>query len=607
MKTAIENKEEKSISKEKVKNIPWKKYLSTTFCLSIVALGGIQGYSLFFGEEAPVALTGTVSFGQLGTVLEGSGSATSAQTQSIYTASNSEILGVYVTAGESVQEGQLLYIQDDSALDDEISAYEDEIEAYLASISDYNNEISDYYKEISDLEKEISSASVTAPFSGKITNVTISPADNVSSGNQLAQLTSSAVMKVVLYFSYVYEQDIQIGDKASVSIPDQMMTLTGEVTGIKKVEYITKEGTKCFSVTISVNNPNSLQEGTEVSATIGTIYPVEGGTLSNEQDLSINAPISGEVTEVLVDNYEIVTAGQVLFRLNTESISETIADYYNDIAKVESSISSLESKIADLEEDIAETEESRSEYKVFSEISGKIISVNVVEGNAANIVTPAVMIYNMDTMEMTANIDELDFEHVYQGMPVKVSYSTANSTETFVGEVTSLSFEATNESGVAYFPVTISIPSDGALSSGVSLSYAISVGEAEEGYLVPIDALKSYEEGTCVYIQGDLPSNVEVDDLPEGFYAQKVEVLSTTSQYALIKEGLEEDMVLFTRYQATAPTGGDSTSAMTAMGDMDMDAMMAMRESMMAEGGMMNGGTGMAGASSSGVMGSKRG
>lgn len=559
-----------------------KKYITSSLCLGLVAVGGIQGYSLFFTEESPVALTGTVTFGQLGTTIEGSGTASSASTQSVALASSSEILGVYVTAGDTVEEGQLLYIQDDSELDDQIEVIQEQIETYYDTISEYNSTIADYYSSIADINESIGEATVTAPFSGKVTEIMVDIDDNVTSSGKICQLTSSSSLDVVLYFSYAYEDEIYVGQSATVAIPDQMLTLPGTVSKLSKVEYITPEGTSCFGVTITVDNPGSLTTGTEVSATIGMLYPVEAGTLSDVNNKSINAPMSGAISHIYVEEYQNVAAGQKLFQLNTDSLVDQRTALQENVTDTYEKVASVQEKIADLQQDILEIQAERDDFKVYSEISGKVITVNVTEGAIPNSSQPAVMIYNMDTMQFTANIDELDFEHVYQGMPVEVSYSTSSTTQSFEGSITAISFEATNDSGVAYFPVTISVDSQGVLSSGVSLSYKISVGDADQGYLVPIDALKSYDDGACVYVEGE-GAGIDDEEIPEGFYGVAVEVATSNSQYALVKEGLEEDMTLFTRYQATAPSGGDSTSQISGQGgEMDMEAMMAMRESMMA-------------------------
>ena len=96
------------------------------------------------------------------------------------------------------------------------------------------------------------------------------------------------------------------------------------------------------------------------------------------------------------------------------------------------------------------------------------------------------------------------------------------------------------------------------------MSYYISTGDDEEGVLVPLAALKSTDEGTCVFVKADTrPDNaIDLEDgvVPDGFYAVPVEVGATNSQYARIVSGVEADTEVFTRYQNAAPTGGDTTS-----------------------------------------------
>ena len=117
---------------------------------------------------------------------------------------------------------------------------------------------------------------------------------------------------------------------------------------------------------------------------------------------------------------------------------------------------------------------------------------------------------------------------------------------------------------MAYFPITITIPSGGALSAGVNVSYSITVGDESEGVLAPIAALKSTSQGTCLFVKADAaPDNaVELEDgvVPDGFYAVPVETGVSNSQYVRILSGVEEGVEVFTRYQQAAPSGGDTTS-----------------------------------------------
>ena len=69
----------------------------------------------------------------------------------------------------------------------------------------------------------------------------------------------------------------------SVSVPDQMLVLSGTVQDITYVDYVTPEGMSCFAVTVSVENPGSLTEGMAatcwISGSTGEIYAADDGTL----------------------------------------------------------------------------------------------------------------------------------------------------------------------------------------------------------------------------------------------------------------------------------------------------------------------------------------
>lgn len=343
-----------------------KKYVSSALCLSLITVGSMQGYSLFFVAEPPVILTSTITYGQLGTALEGSGTASSAEVQSISLESTGEILAVYVSAGEIVKEGQLLYMQDDSEIDEAILTLEEDIETHNDSISeyyqlieDYNDSISDYYdnisnyqddildyeEDIADLQEDIQNLEVTAPFSGKISDITVKTGDSVGSDVTLATLSSNDALSVDLYFSYSYETEISVGDSASISVPDLMLSLKGSVSDIKKVEYITKEGTKCFLVRIEIPNSGALSSGMEVSANIGDVYPVEAGIIENSQEHAILSPNSAVVQEIFVSNYENVKTGESLFLMDASSLEEEIDNLYDTIADIEKNIVTVEKNI----------------------------------------------------------------------------------------------------------------------------------------------------------------------------------------------------------------------------------------------------------------------
>ena len=544
------------VPKKTRRKFPIKRAVALVVAAAVVVGGGFGIKTLFFQNETQTALTETTTYGSLSTVIEGTGTTMPADSVTYTTASTTEITGVYVSAGDTVEAGDLLYIQDDSELDEEIEEYQDELTELQNTLSDASDQLSELNERLTDLK-------VTAPFSGRITDVTVRTGDTVGSGTKLATLVDDSKMTLTQYFSYAYEDRVYVGMKAGVSIASLMTTLDGTVTEIKKVDRVTAEGTRCFAVTVTLDNPGALTEGMSGAGYLLTdggekLYPAVEGTLEPYASEDITATESGKLTAVNVDDYETVTAGTTLFVIDG-------SDLEDQVETTQRSITQTQEKITQTQEKITEAEEKRSDYQVTAEIGGKIIMVGVQEGEFPRQAgQTAVTLYNLDAMTITANIDELDIDNITMGMEVDITQSGAESDTHYTGTVTAISYEATNTNGVAYFPITITIPSEGALSAGVNVSYTITVGDESEGVLAPIAALKSTSEGTCLFVKADTrPDNaVDLEDgvVPDGFYAVPVETGVSNSQYVRILSGVEEGVEVFTRYQQAAPSGGDTTS-----------------------------------------------
>ncbi len=576
------------VPKKTRRKFPIKRAVALVVAAAVVVGGGFGIKTLFFQNETQTALTETTTYGSLSTVIEGTGTTMPADSVTYTTASTTEITGVYVSAGDTVEAGDLLYTQDDSELDEEIEEYQDELTELQNTLSDASDQLSELNERLSDLK-------VTAPFSGRITDVTVRTGDTVGSGTKLATLVDDSKMTLTQYFSYAYEDQVYVGMKAGVSIASLMTTLDGTVTEIKKVDRVTAEGTRCFAVTVTLDNPGALTEGMSGAGYLLTdggekLYPAVEGTLEPYASEDITATESGKLTAVNVDDYETVTAGTTLFVIDG-------SDLEDQVETTQRSITQTQEKITQTQEKITEAEEKRSDYQVTAEISGKIIMVGVQDGESPRQAgQTAVTLYNLDAMTITANIDELDIDNITMGMEVDITQSGAESDTHYTGTVTAISYEATNTNGVAYVPITITIPSEGALSAGVNVSYTITVGDESEGVLAPIAALKSTSEGTCLFVKADTrPDNaVDLEDgvVPDGFYAVPVETGVSNSQYVRILSGVEEGVEVFTRYQQAAPSGGDTTSQsgeeqeFQGMGDFSGGRPSGMEQG----GGMMPGG-----------------
>ena len=526
-----------------------KKKLLLILVLVLMAAVAFGIYHLFFKQEEKVAITGKTTFGTLNEAIEGSGTTTPADSVSYEI--NGTVLEWYVEAGDEVQAGDLLYVLDSSEAEDDILENEVELE--------------ELYEQLADLQESIAGQVVTAPFSGRVESIQAKEGKNVQNGAALANLVDDTYMKATLYFSYAYQNDISVGSSVTASFPDQMLTLTGTVTDVRYVDYTTTEGMKCFAVTIRVENPGSLTEGTTVTCWLdkgdGTyIYAVDDGKLEYNQSESITAGASGELTSIAVVDYQRVSAGQTLFVIDASG-------YETQLETVQKQIKNYEEKIADLQEAIA------TEYTRYADISGQVVTATYSSNRMTGTDMGTVVIYNQDSMQISINVDELDADLLEEGMEVTVYRTTSSNTVFYPATLTYLSLEATSSSsGVSTFAAKITIDSQGKLSSGVTVYYSIDAsggGGTDETVLAPLNALCSYDDGYYLLVQSDKkpadaidPKEVggSVTEYPDGYYAVPVKVGNYNGSYIQILSGVEEDATLFLRYMNAAPSGGDTTS-----------------------------------------------
>jgi len=543
------NKEKASSGKKTSK----KKIVLIIVAIILLIAIAAGVYFLFFKKEEKVAVTGKTTYGTLNEAIEGSGSTTPAD--SVTYEANGTILEWYVEAGQSVKEGDLLYVLDSSTAEE--------------TLLEYQLDLNELYEDLSEINENIKNQKVTADFSGRIENVNVEAGQKVSSGTQLGKLVDDSAMKAVLYFGYIYEDEIKVGQTVTASFAEQMLTLSGRVTDIKYVDYITTEGMSCFAVYIEVDNPGSLTEGTTVTAWItdsngNEMYAVNDAKLSFKNVKTLTAGASGELSKVNVVSYQRVQAGELMYVIDASS-------YETQKGNIQKQINNLIEKIDDLQNQID------TEYSRYSEIDGQVVSASRQTNRMTGRETGSITIYNQDTMQISVNFDELDADYLKQGMEVTVYRTTSSRTITYPAYLSYLSLVASSgSSGVSTFSGTITIESCGQLSSGVTVYYSIDTsGNSaagavnEETVLAPVSALCSYDDGYYLIVEAaSKPANAiepsqvggSVTDYPKGYYAVPVEVGDYNGNYIQVLSGVDKDTTVFLRYRNSAPAGGDSTS-----------------------------------------------
>jgi HlyD family secretion protein len=528
---------------KKSKKLTVKKLILLIVAAAALGGGGYGLYRLFFYEEPVQIITGTTVRDSITTVIEGSATTTPASFQMLTIPVDGTVKSVDVSQGDQVNVGDLLYTIDTA----DVQADIDDMEA---TILDYETELDTYNENISNL-------TINAPFAGKLINVNAEAGDSVNTGATLATIVDDSRLTLSLYFSYAYADYITKGMSAEVSVPDYMSTISGTVKSIDKVSYVTSEGAECFKVNIVIDNPGSLTEGLVATAEITsagmTMAPADSGKLEYYQQATISAEVSGKLSSVRMIDYTAVSSGEVLAVIDNDDYSKQLV--------------SLQNKLESSKKNLAELQETLADCTATAEVAGTVIFIRVEAGDEVSKGSECMAIYNTDTMEIEADINETDIEYIQKGMEVTITKSGSSNT-TFKGTVTEVSLEASASNGVATFPVTISIPSDGALSAGVYVSYSITAAQASDVVLAPIAALQSTAQGRCLFIQSDTkPDNaVDLDEgvVPDGYYAVTVETGLSSNQYIEIKSGVDEGVTVFEQYVVTSSTAGSDQTSQTS-------------------------------------------
>lgn len=505
----------------------------TLVILAALIVGGIFLWKRMHsgdGGESEV-ITDMVSRGSITSVVEGSGAAVAKNSASITLLSGGQVLEVYVSEGDYVYEGDPLYSIESKDAQDRVN-------------SEQKN-VNNIQKQLNKLHEAANDLNVRADYDGILTEVADCPVgEAVGSGVTVATLVDNTRLLLPLYFSYAYENDISVGQGASVSVPATMAQLGGTVHEIHKVQRVSPEGGKLFEVVVAVDNPGTLTEKMVATATLSsggeTLYPYEPGELKWFRSKALKTEVAGDVAWNNLYNYLPVKAGESILALTADSNDDEIA--------------ALETQLRTAQNSLEEARKNLESLNAVAPIDGTVLSLGIAAGEEAKTGTVAVSIADTTTMIVNAQVDEMYVSYVKPGMMVNVSLW--GETQLF-GIVDSVSLTATAENGVARFPMVISVDnSEGQLMTGAYVNYSLTASQSDDCLVTPIQCVKSAqtidgESCKVLFVQTDVPPENEAElamdmmEIPDGFYPVIVETGISDNYNIEIKSGVEEGAIVY--------------------------------------------------------------
>lgn len=490
----------------------------------VLAAAGFGLYQVFKKPETVIPTT-TVMRGTLESVVRGSGIAMPKEKDDVVTLANGKVTDVFVKIGDKVEVGAPLFNVDTTELDAEIN------EAY-ASLDRIADDLSKAYKKVENLR-------VTAPFSGKTLNVTPKKGDQVGEGQTVATMVDDSQMRLTLYFSYAYIDEIRVGMKSTVSIPQSMASVDAAVSKIERIKRIMPEGTILFEAEVVMDNPGTLTKDMLATAVIysdiGEIMPAQVGKLAYMDEMTVTAKSSGEVIEVRARDYYEFSAGDVLMVLENDSLGL-------DINRVTKELEAQQKVVDDLLE-------KRKGYEAVAEIAGTVLSCNIAVGEelTGGSGQVAVSIANLADMVVDIQIDEMDVGKMQAGMTANITMEDMDGPKNFTGEVTSVSLEGKAENGVSFFPGQIRIFDAQGIMTGMYVNYQVVAMQKEDCLIIPSTAAVYTDQGMVAFVKADggpYENQAELDPaiVPEGFVGVLIETGSSNDTNIEVVSGLTEGM-----------------------------------------------------------------
>jgi HlyD family secretion protein len=167
----------------------------------------------------------------------------------------------------------------------------------------------------------------------------------------------------------------------------------------------------------------------------------------------------------------------------------------------DSDLKAAEISVEGAQLDLEEAQANLAQAQLHAPIAGTVLSVDVEVGEQAAAGTTAVTLADMNGLELTVNVAEVDIGKIHTGQIVDITID-ALPDDVFSGSVTRIAPASDSDSGVVNYPVTIQLTDTdlAGVRPGMTAVADILGDESADSWLVPTNALQERDGETVVVI-----------------------------------------------------------------------------------------------------------
>lgn len=529
------------------KKRPKKGLIITGAVLLVLALFILLPRLLGFRKNAlstNAYATYTVKRGDITETLSGSGTLQPADSYTVTSLISGDILAAPFEEGDVVAKDQTLYSIDSSDIGNSLKQAENTLRE---SQSKYDNAL-----------RQLDSLNLKANGTGSVVTLNVQAGDTVQAGQTIAVIRDASVVRVKVLFQRDIAAGFYIGQTARVNDADTNEAYTGIITNISGVDVVRPGNILAREITVDVSNPGAFTPSKAVYVTILGNTGLENGTLSYKYEGTVDASVSGTVSQINVPAGGRAVKGQVIIVLQSDTVDQQVQSAQNALENARLAMDSQNNKL--------------SGYTIQSPIAGTVVEKDYKAGDTMKAGEVLCTVFDLSHLSLTLNVDELDIKKVQTGQAVTITADAAEGTE-YSGTVTKINIMGTTKNGVTSYPVTIQIDNANGLLPGMNVDARIVVQSLKNVITVPVGAvwhnnlvlLKTNEKNTDSVQAG----------IPAGFSSIEVKLGASNDTDIVITEGLKEgDVVAImdttpSTYDYSPFQGGENKADNTAGGMTD--------------------------------------
>lgn len=516
-----------------------------TALLLVVVLGVAAMATGFFKSDDSEASYSEyeVAKGDVTVVISGEGTVEPNEQYSVISLVEGDVLEDTFAEGDSVEKGDVLYKIDSSDME---KTLEKANISYESAKMDYEDSLEAYQ-----------GLSVSAPISGRISEILVEKGDSVSSGTKIATIVDDSALTAKVAFSAADASSLYTGQSVTVTVENTFEQLTGSISKIYSSKRVLDGYIEVKDVEVTVNNPGALGSGTYVTVNAGGVDCYSGAQLEGSTEKIVTAKTSGLVSKLVAEAGEYLSKGDAIVQLTNDSADNTLKSSQLSLRSSQLSYESSQDQL--------------DEYSITAPISGTVIEKDIKAGDtlesSSSSSTTLCVIADMSVMTFTIDVDELDIAQLEKGQEVSISADALSDRE-FTGYVDNIGILGTTSDGVTSYPVKIVINDAGDLWPGMNVSAEIIVDSAEDVLRVPVTAVN---RGNTVLVKGtsSASDNDEINQsgAPDGAQYVRVQMGLNDESYIEVTSGLTEgDIVLVPVVKSTSTESSDEQQMMPGGG-----------------------------------------